>query len=94
MAAQTFVAAPFFVVTAKAAFGGVDMHFEEAVRTLGRSWPATMRSVTVPLAKPGIAAGLILTFARAMGEFGVTILLAYYPRTLLVVHALWTTPIR
>jgi len=125
VAAQTFVAAPFFIVTAKAAFDGVDMHFEEAARTLGRSWPATMRSVTVPLAKPGIAAGLVLTFARAMGEFGATIMLAYYPRTLpvqiwasfissgldaalpvaivllsvslgtlLVVHALWTTPIR
>ena len=80
--AQTFVAAPFFVVTAKAAFDGVDCHLEEAARSLGRSWPETIRSVTVPLAKPGIAAGLVLTFARAMGEFGATIMLAYYPRTL------------
>ncbi len=41
-----------------------------------------MRSVTVPLAKPGLLAGLVLTFARAMGEFGATMMLAYYPRTL------------
>ncbi|GGN87257.1 MULTISPECIES: molybdate ABC transporter permease subunit [Haloarcula] len=82
VAAQTFVAAPFFVVTVKAAFDGVDSHFEEAARSLGRSWPETMRSVTIPLAKPGILAGLVLTFARAMGEFGATMMLAYYPRTL------------
>lgn len=82
VAAQTFVAAPFFVVTAKAAFDGVDPHLEEAARSLGRSRPATVRSVTVPLAKQGLAAGLVLTFARAMGEFGATIMLAYYPRTL------------
>lgn len=82
VAAQTFVAAPFFVVTAKAAFDGVDSHFEEASRSLGRDWLGTMRSVTVPLAKPGILAGLVLTFARAIGEFGATLMLAYYPRTL------------
>ncbi|WP_135302424.1 ABC transporter permease [Haloarcula amylovorans] len=82
VAAQTFVAAPFFVVTAKAAFDGVDDHFEEAARSLGRSWGETMRTVTVPLAKPGILAGLVLTFARALGEFGATMMLAYYPRTL------------
>ncbi|WP_276271070.1 molybdate ABC transporter permease subunit [Haloarcula litorea] len=89
VAAQTFVAAPFFVVTAKAAFDSVDTELEEAARTLGRDWPATMRDVTVPLAKPGIVAGLVLTFARAMGEFGATMMLAYYPRTLPV--QIWTS---
>jgi len=82
VAAQTFVASPFFVVTAKAAFDGIDAHLEEASRSLGRNWTETMRSVTIPLAKPGILAGLVLTFARAMGEFGATMMLAYYPRTL------------
>jgi len=82
VAAQTFVAAPFFVVTTKAAFDGVDRHLEEASRSLGRGWLVTVRSVTIPLAKPGIIAGLVLTFARAMGEFGATMMLAYYPRTL------------
>jgi len=82
VAAQTFVASPFFVVTAKAAFDGIDDHLEEASRSLGRDWVGTMRSVTIPLAKPGLLAGLVLTFARAMGEFGATMMLAYYPRTL------------
>ena len=82
VAAQTFVAAPFFVVTAKAAFDGVGPHLEEASRSLGRSWFSTARSVSIPLAKPGLLAGMVLTFARAMGEFGATMMLAYYPRTL------------
>jgi molybdate/tungstate transport system permease protein len=82
VAAQTFVASPFFVVTAKAAFDGIDDRLEEASRSLGRDWVGTMRSVTIPLAKPGLLAGLVLTFARAMGEFGATMMLAYYPRTL------------
>jgi molybdate/tungstate transport system permease protein len=80
--AQTFVASPFFVVTAKAAFDGVDRHLEEASRSLGRDWDETLWMVTLPLAKPGLIAGLVLTFARAMGEFGATMMLAYYPRTL------------
>jgi molybdate/tungstate transport system permease protein len=80
--AQTFVASPFVVVTAKAAFESVDRTVEEAARTLGRSRLATIRHVVVPLAKPGILAGVTLAFARSMGEFGATIMLAYYPRTM------------
>ena len=80
--AQTFVASPFVVVTAKAAFEGVDRRLEDAARTLGRDRVATFRRVTLPLARPGIAAGVVLAFARSMGEFGATVMLAYYPRTM------------
>lgn len=80
--AQTFVASPFVVITAKAAFESVDRSLEHASRTLGKDWRTTFRRVTLPLAWPGILAGLTLTFARAMGEFGATIMLAYYPRTM------------
>ena len=80
--AQTFVASPFVVLTATAAFEGVDRHLEEASRTLGESRAATFRRVTLPLAWPGILAGVTLAFARSLGEFGATIMLAYYPRTM------------
>ncbi|WP_152039421.1 ABC transporter permease [Salinigranum salinum] len=80
--AQTFVASPFVVVTAKAAIEGVDRHLEYASRSLGKHRFTTFRRVTLPLAWPGVLAGITLAFARAMGEFGATIMLAYYPRTM------------
>jgi len=80
--AQTFVASPFVVVTAKAAFESVDRTLEHASRSLGEGRWSTARNVTLPLAGPGILAGVTLAFARAMGEFGATMMLAYYPRTM------------
>jgi molybdate/tungstate transport system permease protein len=80
--AQTFVASPFIVVTAKAAFEGVDDRLEAASRSLGKSRATTFRRVTLPIAWPGVLAGVTLAFARAIGEFGATIMLAYYPRTM------------
>ena len=80
--AQTFVASPFLVVTAKAAFESVDRSLEYASRSLGKGRLTTVRRVTLPLAWPGILAGVTLAFARSMGEFGATIMLAYYPRTM------------
>jgi len=80
--AQTFVASPFVVVTAKAAFEGVDRRLERAARSLGKDRVGTIRSVTLPLAWPGVVAGLTLAFARSMGEFGATMMLAAYPRTM------------
>lgn len=80
--AQTFVSSPFVVVTAKAAFESVDQSLEYASRSLGKGRFATLRRVTLPLAWPGILAGITLAFARSIGEFGATIMLAYYPRTL------------
>ncbi|WP_323174622.1 ABC transporter permease subunit [Natrialba sp. PRR66] len=80
--AQTFVASPFVVITAKAAFESVDRQLEYASRSLGKSRLATVRHITLPIAWPGILAGITLAFARAIGEFGATIMLAYYPRTM------------
>ena len=87
--AQTFVASPFVIVTARAAFAGVDQDLEHASRSLGKSRLTTVRRVTLPMAWPGIVAGVTLTFARAMGEFGATIMLAYHPRTMPV--EIWVT---
>ncbi|WP_227378440.1 molybdate ABC transporter permease subunit [Haladaptatus halobius] len=80
--AQTFVASPFVVVTAKAAFEGVDRQLEHVSRTLGKDSMTTFWAISLPLAKPGIIAGITLAFARAMGEFGATVMMAYYPRTM------------
>lgn len=72
-----FVAAlPFLARAAQAGFEGVDRTFEEAARTLGRSELAVFATVTVPLAWRGIVAGVALGFARAMGEFGATLMVA------------------
>jgi molybdate/tungstate transport system permease protein len=80
--AQTFVAAPFVVITARAGFGGIDERLERASRSLGYGPIATFRNVSLPLAKGSIAAGVVLTFARAIGEFGATMMVAYNPRTM------------
>ena len=80
--AQTFVASPFVVVTAKAAFESVDRALEEAARSLGQGRWATARRVPIPLAAPGILAGVTLACGRSIGEFGATTMVAYYPRTL------------
>ncbi|OLZ41197.1 sulfate ABC transporter permease [Natrinema saccharevitans] len=80
--AQTFVAAPFLVVTARAGFDGVDPRLEEASRTMGYGRLRTIRLVSLPLARNAIAAGIVLTFVRAIGEFGATMMVAYTPRTM------------
>ena len=80
--AQTFVAAPFVVITARAGFGGIDERLERASRSLGYGPIATFRNVSLPLARGAIIAGIVLTFARAIGEFGATMMVAYNPRTM------------
>lgn len=70
------VALPFTVKTARAAFEGVDPRLTATSLTLGRSEIATAVLVTVPLAARGLLAGLVLSFARALGEFGATIMVA------------------
>ena len=73
----TFVAAaPFLVRAAQGGFEQVDPIYEDAARTLGRSEMAVFFTVTMPLAWRGILAGTTLCFARAMGEFGATLMLA------------------
>jgi molybdate/tungstate transport system permease protein len=80
--AQTFVASPFVVVTARAGFGAVDERLERASRSLGYGPLATFWNVSLPLARGAIVAGIVLTFARAIGEFGATMMVAYNPRTM------------
>ena len=74
--AETFVAMPFLVVPAEAAFRGLDRRFEEAARTLGAGPWTVFRRVTLPLAGPALGAGMVLCWARALGEFGATITFA------------------
>jgi molybdate/tungstate transport system permease protein len=80
--AQLFVAAPFAIVSALAGFASVDPKLELAAATLGDSRWHIFRRVALPLAWPGIAAGLTLAWIRAMGEFGSTIIVAYNPHSL------------
>lgn len=74
--AETFVAMPFLVVTVEAAFRSSDRGLEEAASTLGASRLTTLRRVTLPLVAPAVAAGAVLCWARALGEFGATITFA------------------
>jgi molybdate transport system permease protein len=74
--AQAFVAMPFLVLTVEAAFRQVDVRFEDAARTLGGSRWYVFRRVTVPAIRPGLIAGAVLAWARALGEFGATITFA------------------
>jgi len=74
--AETFVAMPFLVITAEAAFRGADRRYENAARTLGASRWTVFRRVTLPLTWPALAAGAVLAWARALGEFGATITFA------------------
>jgi molybdate transport system permease protein len=74
--AETFVALPFLVIAVEGALRAADPRFETAAATLGASrWTAFWR-VTLPMAAPGVAAGMVLCFARALGEFGATITFA------------------
>ena len=74
--AETFVAMPFFVITVEGALRGLDTRYEDAAATYGASRWAIMRRVTLPMIGPSIAAGMALTWARALGEFGATITFA------------------
>ncbi len=74
--ALTFVAAPFFIRGAQAAFAGVDRSWLEASRTLGAGEARTFVRVAVPAAAPGMLAGLALAWGRAVGEFGATLIFA------------------
>ena len=74
--AEAFVAMPFLVLSAEAAFRNVDRRYEDAARTLGaRPW-TVFRRVTLPLTWPALVAGGVLAWARAIGEFGATITFA------------------
>jgi molybdate transport system permease protein len=73
---QTFVALPFLIIAVEGALRGADTRYEEAAATLGASRWTAFRRVTLPLVAPGVAAGSVLCWARALGEFGATITFA------------------
>ena len=74
--AQVFVATPLYVRSARAGFATVDRDLEDAARVDGAGEWQAFRHISAPLAAPALAAGLVLTWARALGEFGATILFA------------------
>ena len=74
--AEAFVAMPFLVIAVEGALRAADPRYEEAAATLGASRWTAFRRVTLPLIAPGVAAGAVLCWARALGEFGATITFA------------------
>ena len=73
---ETFVAMPFLVLTVEGALRSADAGLEEAAATLGASRATVFRRITLPLIGPSLAAGSVLCWARALGEFGATITFA------------------
>ncbi|MFL5645427.1 MAG: ABC transporter permease [Chloroflexota bacterium] len=74
--AQTFVSAPFFIRSARTGIAAVDRDLEDAARVDGASERQLFRAITVPLAGAALAAGLVMAWARSLGEFGATIMFA------------------
>ena len=71
--AEAFVAMPFLIITVEAGFRGLHKEYEEVAATLGASSWQTFRHVTLPLVAPALLSGVVLCWARAVGEFGATI---------------------
>ncbi|TAN07555.1 MAG: ABC transporter permease subunit [Rhodanobacteraceae bacterium] len=78
--AQFYAALPYFVIAARAAFEGVPRELEQMALTLGHSPWRSFLHVTLPVARLGLAAAVALAWVRAMGEFGVVLIVAYYPQ--------------
>jgi len=78
--AQFYGALPYYVVAARAAFEGVPRELEHISLTLGKSPWMTFWLVSLPLARLGLATGIALAWVRALGEFGIVLILAYYPQ--------------
>jgi molybdate transport system permease protein len=74
--AQVFVASPFYIRQAKALFEQLDPAYEQTARTLGASPLRIFLGITIPLTATGLLSGAVMTFARALGEFGATIMFA------------------
>jgi molybdate/tungstate transport system permease protein len=74
-----FVSIPFYVDAARDAFYGVSPRIERAARTLGAPFPSVFFRVSLPLARKGLLSGLIMSWARAVSEFGAVVIIAYHP---------------
>lgn len=80
VAAMLFVSAPLYVSAAREAIARVDVRYEGVARTLGDTPWRALRRVTLPLARRGLLAGAVVSWARASSEFGAIVILAYHPR--------------
>ena len=80
--AQTYVASPFMILASMAAFDSVDKSLENVARVLGKRNLEVFVRVSIPLAKKGILIGIVMTWIRAIGELGATLMLAYNPHTI------------
>lgn len=78
--AQFYAALPYYVIAARAAFEGVPRELEQIALTLGHSPARAFFSVSLPLARLGLAAAVALAWVRALGEFGAVLVIAYYPQ--------------
>lgn len=78
--AQVYGAMPYFVLAARGAFEGVPRDLERIALTLGKEPWQVFLTVTLPLARAGLAAALALAWVRALGEFGTALIIAYYPQ--------------
>jgi molybdate transport system permease protein len=74
--AETFVAMPFYIITVEGALRSMDRRYEDAAASLGARRLTVFRRVSLPLVAPSVAAGAVLAWARALGEFGATITFA------------------
>lgn len=80
--AQTYVASPFLILPAQAAFEAIPNRYETVARTLGKKKWQVFFGVSLPLAKIGICIGLLMAWIRSIGELGATIMMAYNPHTI------------
>ncbi len=80
--AQTYIASPFMILASQAAIESVDESYEKVARVLGKSRMETFIQVTLPLAKRGLVIGILLTWVRAIGELGATMMMSYNPHTI------------
>lgn len=80
--AQTYVASPFMILASQAAFESVDRSYENVARVLGKNNLQTFFRVSLPLARTGIIIGIIMSWVRAVGELGATMMMTYNPHTI------------
>ncbi len=80
--AQIYISSPFMILLAQSAFESVDESYEKVSRVLGKNRLQTFLQVSLPLAKTGVMAGIIMSWVRAVGELGATMMMAYNPHTI------------
>jgi len=79
---QMYVASPFIILPAQAAFEGVPEGYETAARVLGKKKSEVFFKISIPLAKTGILVGMLMAWIRSIGELGATMMMSYNPHTI------------